>query len=140
MRTIYAFRIMTTVLGFSIFSGCGGGSGDHSTHLAGEFYFHSHSPIDRFIAPLTWRFSEESIPSTVVEYKFNDSYIVACRNLIVIGDSGSRTSTDRFDYWIVDIAGRDVLGPLDWETFAQYQERLGIRHTLSIKRRSKATE
>jgi hypothetical protein len=109
-----------------ILSGCGPGVSDFTEDLGNGYKYHRNSPLDRFIAPNMWNDQTPIIPSKVVEFEKHGDYVLAKREIVEIGSSGSRAGSGRFDFWILNTATPSASGPLSKNTFVWLLEDLEL--------------
>lgn len=124
-------KVMFGLFSIAFLVNCGAGSNDFSEYLGNDYYLYSNSAIDRFIAPKSWNDTTPIIPSKVVRYKIQNSYIVAEREIIQTGHSGSRVATGNFDYWILDTSIPVVIGPMSKNEFEIQIEKLDFSQKLN---------
>jgi hypothetical protein len=117
--------ISVFILCFTLFVGCGAGSTDFAEDLGNGYYFYSNSSLDRFIAPKTWNDDTPIIPSKVVRYKKQNGYVIAVREIIIMGSTGSRIATGDLDYWLLDTSLPRVWGPMSKSELEVQLVRLG---------------
>lgn len=119
-------KTVISIFGVIFLVGCGSGSLDYSEDLGNGYYYYSNSSMDRFIAPNVWDENTPMIPSKVVRYKKQNGYIIAEREIIKIGITGSRVATGSFDYWILDTSLPKVFGPMGNGEFEVKLKKLGV--------------
>jgi len=112
--------------------GCGAGSMDFSEDLGNGYYYYNNSAIDRFIAPKNWNDKTPIIPLKVVQYKEKDGYIIAKRDIVQCGMSGSRVAIGEFDYWILDTSKKKVFGPMHKNDLNNHIAQLGLSIKISF--------
>jgi hypothetical protein len=109
-----------------ILSGCGPGISDFSEDIGNGYKFHRNSPMDKFIAPDRWNKQTPIIPTKVVEFEIHGDFVLAKREIVEIGPSGSRVGSGRFDYWVLNTATPNVTGPLPKEKFTEQLNNLKL--------------
>ena len=127
-KSLFIFLVSACL--FSPLIGCGAGSLDFTEDLGNGYFFYKNSSIDQFIAPKKWNHQTAMIPSKVIKYEKQKWYIIAKREIIQKGDSGSRTGTNIFDYWILDASQKKVWGSMDKSEFKLQLKDLSIDSNL----------
>jgi hypothetical protein len=127
-------RRLTMAGAFSLIPmlGCGLGPGtlDYSYEMSGgyEVFRSSAHLIDITLE------RRIVVPAKIVEVAWDESFILAKQQLLKDrGDGYEYPIPNRYDYWILDVKGRSVLGAFTEEEFKAKRTKLGVDQNLVLK-------
>lgn len=123
MRNLYILLFVCP-----IFSACG----DSTRELSGGYYYYSESSTDQVIVSHGWKAGDPYIPCNVVDYDWDDHYIIA-KQIPVETCFWSKETMDselprKGEYfWIIDAKNKKFYGPLGKVDFEKKRKLLGVR-------------
>ena len=117
---------------FIIVSSCSGR--DYIESLPGGYQFISESNEQSFI----YGKGDEFIPCTVIDYVFDDNFILICQKpsepCIHTDATGLDVeNVDIIQFWIVDIREDKLLGPFILTEYLQKRNNIGVPERLTLK-------
>ncbi len=116
---MYKLQLTLLTVVLMALAGCGPGIADYSSRIGNtEYYFTHNDSANRYI----WRKlvkdgQDVIIDKKVIDFKFDDEYIVAVRQVARSYNCEERTiATEllyQYEYWVIDLNAQSVIGPMD---------------------------
>ncbi len=113
-----------------------GGISDSTTELSNGYYYASESANENIIVRHGYKNGDRYIPCNVIEYKYDDDYIIAKQlpSPDCFWDIDSNTYGDeKYYYWIIVTNENTILGPLSLVEFMDKRIQLNIPVHLRFK-------
>ncbi len=115
------------------------GCGDVEKELSGG-YSYSLEGSTRFIGHPTQLTTGKIIPCEVIDYEYNDEFIIASQDPVSFADcprpynrEDAINSGNDINYWIADHRSDALLGPLSLEEYKEKRAELGIPEDLQLE-------
>lgn len=110
---------------------------DYAVDLTGGF-FYRHEGGDMLDILSGQSSMGGEIPATVLDYAYDEHFIIAVQHPRLpqeplYSKRYTYPGNREYYYWIIDIIGNQILGPLSDQEFADYRAELGVPESLSVK-------
>jgi hypothetical protein len=111
---------------------------DYTVELSGNYYWIHESNDQQVIANHYHHEGDKFIPCTVIDYDYNNSFIIAAQkpqvNCFFDGlNYNIKYYPDPIEFWIISHKDSTIYGPLNLTDFLKKRNELGVPEKLKLK-------